>query len=250
MQRRDERRVELREQRERHVVEVKVQHVEFMRTLTHAFEQQHVRREGVADRRIEAQRARPCGFERRTGFGVAACEQRHIVAEVHERIGEVGHHALGAAVEFRGDCFVQRCNLCDSHNVTLLFMRASHNHAPVERFSECLSDGQRFAAARDRPGYRPGYPLRSLSVSRPVFRVIFQSLNLVTGRNTGCYEALNPREKPIRWGLPDSFRQWNCTRASQGFSTFRATPRQAAFARRTVESASAKFPFSNWDRCR
>jgi hypothetical protein len=128
-------------------------------------------------------------------------------------------------------------------------MRASHNHAPVERFSECLSDGQRFAAARDRPGYRPGYPLCSLSVSRPVFRVIFQSLNLVTGRNTGCYEALNPREKPIRGGLPDFFSQLY----SHGIARLKHFSRHAkAGGVRPAHGRkrSAKFPFSNWDRCR
>jgi len=44
---------------------------------------------------------------------------------------------------------------------------------------------------KDRPGSRPGYPLRSLSGSRAAFHVIFQSLNVVTARNNDCYEVRN-----------------------------------------------------------
>ena len=92
-----------------------MQHVEFVGDTAHLFEHQHVRGEDVADRRVEAQCARPRSFERRLRVGVAACEQGHVVPQVDERIGEVGHHALGAAIEFRRNGLVQRGNLCDSH---------------------------------------------------------------------------------------------------------------------------------------
>lgn len=46
-----------------------------------------------------------------------------------------------------------------------------------------------FRLPRIGSGSRPGYPLPSLSGSRAAFHVIFQSLNLVTARNTDCYEV-------------------------------------------------------------
>ena len=157
----------------------------------------------------------------RTGFGVAAREQRHIVAEVDERIGQIGHHAFGAAIKFRRDCFVQRRNLCDSHNVTLLFMRASHS-GPGRASSECLSDGRaRLPPPEIGPDIDRVIPYVHYRYRGRLFRVIFQSLNVVTGRNTGCYKSSERRAiKPIRGRTSRLIQASRFTRAREGSALF------------------------------
>ena len=54
------------------------------------------------------------------GARIAAGEQRDIVAESHQLLGEPGNDALGAAVQFRWDGLGQRCNLRDTHESRLL----------------------------------------------------------------------------------------------------------------------------------
>ena len=49
---------------------------------------------------------------------IAAREQRDVVPEAHERVGQVGDDALGAAVCFRRHAFDQRGNLCNTHPST------------------------------------------------------------------------------------------------------------------------------------
>ena len=102
VQRRHERRVLALEQRERVIVHVEMQHVELVGAAADHFHQQHVRRDAVADCRVEAQRARPDGFESRFRLRIAGCEERHVVAELDERLGDIGNDALGAAVELGG----------------------------------------------------------------------------------------------------------------------------------------------------
>ena len=50
------------------------------------------------------------------GLRVAAGEQGHVVAELDQRVGQVGDDALGAAIEPRRDAFVQRGDLGDLHD--------------------------------------------------------------------------------------------------------------------------------------
>ncbi|CAM2163741.1 hypothetical protein BO443_120084 [Burkholderia orbicola] len=125
VQRRHVRRVEARHQRERQVVEVEVQHVEFVRDPGDLLEEPHMGRHRIADRRVEPQCARPCRLETGRRDGVAAGEQRHVMAEFDERLGEVGHDTLGAAVEFRRDGFVKRRDLGNSHGCSPVSIRGA-----------------------------------------------------------------------------------------------------------------------------
>ena len=72
-------------------------------------------RDPVADARVQTQRARPDGFQLGLGDGVAGREQRHVMAEIDQRLGDLGHDALGAAVEFRRHGFGQRGDLRNPH---------------------------------------------------------------------------------------------------------------------------------------
>lgn len=91
-----------REQRERVIVDVKMQHIEFVSAAADFFQQQHVGRHRVADGRVEAQRLRPEGFELRRRLRITAREQRDVVTGLNQRLGQIGHHALRTAVELRG----------------------------------------------------------------------------------------------------------------------------------------------------
>ncbi|KGS92251.1 hypothetical protein X963_5398 [Burkholderia pseudomallei MSHR7498] len=37
------------------------------------------------------------------------------MSHLDERLGQIGHHPFGTAVQFRGNRFVQRSDLSDSH---------------------------------------------------------------------------------------------------------------------------------------
>jgi hypothetical protein len=102
-------------QREVHVLEVEVQDVELVRATAHLLEHQRDRGERVADRGIEAQRAPRARDEIRRGLRLAAREERDVVAEPHQLFGEVGHHALRAAVQPRRDALRKRGDLGDLH---------------------------------------------------------------------------------------------------------------------------------------
>ena len=82
---------------------------------------------GGAHRVVETQRAGPHRLELGRRARVAAGEQRDIVTEGHELLGEPGNDALGASVQFRWDRLGQRCNLRDSH-VTRLLVNAVAGH--------------------------------------------------------------------------------------------------------------------------
>ncbi|MGF6481848.1 hypothetical protein QFZ91_004011 [Paraburkholderia sp. JPY419] len=98
----------------------KLQHVEFVRAAAHFFEQQHMRRHHVADRRVEAQRLRPESFELRRGLRITACKQRDVVALLDQRLGQIGHHAFRTTVQLGRNRLVQRSDLSDSHIDELL----------------------------------------------------------------------------------------------------------------------------------
>jgi hypothetical protein len=129
---RDERRCLPREHRERQVIEMEVQDVEPGSEPAHTLEHGNVQRHWVAHRVVETQRARPHRLELGRRAGIAAGEQRDIVAEGHELLSEPGNDALGASVQFRWDCLGQRCNLRDSHESRLLVNAvAGHEQTPA-----------------------------------------------------------------------------------------------------------------------
>src|SRR4051812_848274 len=95
----EERRRLAREQRERIVVEVKMQEVEFAGLAADLLEHRDMQRVGIADRTVEAQRARPVGLQFRRGLRVSAGKQRDVVTERDELFDEPVYDAFGSAVE-------------------------------------------------------------------------------------------------------------------------------------------------------
>jgi hypothetical protein len=79
-------------------IDVKMQDVEVLRALAHLVDHQHEVRNGVAHRRIEAERARATGNQLCAGDGVPAREQRHVVAEPDKSFGQIGNDPLSAAI--------------------------------------------------------------------------------------------------------------------------------------------------------
>jgi hypothetical protein len=61
-----------------------VENVEFVRPLANLFHQQHRRRHGIAQRRVEAKGAGPHSVQFGTRYGIAAGEQRYVMAHGHE----------------------------------------------------------------------------------------------------------------------------------------------------------------------
>ena len=105
------------EQRERIVVEMEVQEVEFLVVtfLPDALQHHHMQRVGIANRSVEPQRLRPCRVEFRGGLGIAAGEQRDVVSQCDKFLGQPVHHPFGAAIQFGGNSLRQRSNLRDAH---------------------------------------------------------------------------------------------------------------------------------------
>ena len=111
------------EQRERIVIEMEVEEVEFfvVTFLADPFQHHHVQRVGIADRSVEAQRLRPGRVEFRRGLGIAAGEQGDVVSQCDEFFGQPVHDPFGAAVQFGGNSLRQRGNLRDAHSLVSCF---------------------------------------------------------------------------------------------------------------------------------
>ena len=96
-----------------------MQDVEIARPLIDALQHHHVQRIGIAHRAVEPQRPRPHGFKLGRGLRIAAGEQRHVVAERDQFLGQPGHDPLGATVKFGRDRLGQRRDLRDVHRIDL-----------------------------------------------------------------------------------------------------------------------------------
>ena len=103
------------EHREGPVIHVEMEHVEIVHALAHPLHEQHVRRDRVADRRIEAERARPDRVELGARDAVAAGEQGHVVSESHQFFGKERDNALGSAIQLGRDGLVKWGDLGDTH---------------------------------------------------------------------------------------------------------------------------------------
>ena len=63
-------------------------------------------RQRVATIRVEPQRLGTGGFKRRLGLRIAAREQGNLMSLANQFLGQIRHHALGAAVKLRRTAFV------------------------------------------------------------------------------------------------------------------------------------------------
>jgi hypothetical protein len=104
-------------QRKVDVVDVEVDRVEFVRSCKQLFEHHQVVRGLVDATPVESQRPPAGRHQPRLRHRVATREQRHLVALVHQFLGEVRHDPLGAAVALRRHALVQRRDLGDLHGL-------------------------------------------------------------------------------------------------------------------------------------
>ena len=116
VQRRHDRRVRQRRQRQPDVVHVIVDDVEAPRERGDALDLRDVVRQGVDHDGIEAQRARSPRDETRPRDGIAAREERDLVAATEELFRQIADDAFGAAVEMGRNAFVQRSYLGEAHS--------------------------------------------------------------------------------------------------------------------------------------
>ena len=161
VQRRHERRRLPGEQRERIIVEVEVQEVEIGGAPVDALQHHHVQRVGVAHRAVEPQRPRPRRFELRRRHRIAAGEQRHVVTERDQFLGQPGYHPLGAAIELGRDSLGQRRNLCDVHRTDLVF----YCEVPHPATSDNVAAGKNFRSWRELNFSQPMELLRRCDAS-------------------------------------------------------------------------------------
>ena len=114
---REKRHAQAAEQRKGQPIDVCVDHVEILRSLRDRFQQQSAG--GVRVRPLSAQteRAGPHRVKLSVRPGIAAREERDVVAELDQLVDQPGDHPLGAAVELRGDAFGQGSKLGDTHRM-------------------------------------------------------------------------------------------------------------------------------------
>ncbi len=115
MQRRDKGYAEAPQQGIGEIVDVAVDHIERLRPVRQRLQHHHVRRQVVADRRIEPKRLRPHRREPGIDDAVAAGEQGDVMTESGQLLAKMGDDAFAAAVQLRWHRFHQRRDLCDSH---------------------------------------------------------------------------------------------------------------------------------------
>ena len=130
------------EEREMQQVDVEVQDVELAAARAHFVQHREMcgdiglERRGVEPDRLVAHRCEPRPRPR-----VAACEQRDVVAERHQRFGEVRDDPFGPAVKARRHRLAQRGDLRDLHR--LKARRKWRNLTPSVYESATASDVSR-----------------------------------------------------------------------------------------------------------
>jgi len=85
--------------------DMKVNDIEFVSALRDFLEHEDVGRELIANGAVETQRVRPYGNQPRQRLGIAAGEERHIVAESDELVRQKCNNSFGAAVQSWGNAF-------------------------------------------------------------------------------------------------------------------------------------------------
>ena len=97
-----------------HGIHVKVDDVKISRAPENLLQLPYVKGDRLGIARIQAQRVLAHRDVLRRGMGIAAREQRDLMALRHKLLGQVGHHSFGAAIEHRGHAFIKGCDLRDS----------------------------------------------------------------------------------------------------------------------------------------
>jgi hypothetical protein len=120
MQGRHERRGLPAKQRERVVVEMEMQEVEVGRLPADLLQHHHMQGTRVANGPIEPQRSGPYRPELGGRDGIAAGEQRDIVPERDQLLGQPGDYPFRSAIELGRNGLGQRGDLRDAHGSTLL----------------------------------------------------------------------------------------------------------------------------------
>ena len=96
-------------------VDVEVQHVELVDPAADLVQHDHVVRQRIAYRRIEAQRYVAAADEPGRCLGVAAGKQRDIVSLAHEFFSQKRNDAFRAAIKPGWHAFIKWGNLSDTH---------------------------------------------------------------------------------------------------------------------------------------
>ena len=100
--------------REAEVVGVAVDHVELGGAVVDLEEHAEVEGDGIVSERLEPEPPTRTRHELRTGQGIAAREEGHVVTALDEPFGQVGDHAFRPPVPQRRNAFIERCNLGDA----------------------------------------------------------------------------------------------------------------------------------------
>ena len=116
MQRGDGLRRDLLEEGKMDQVDVEVQDVELGAPLAQLVQHREMRREiGLERGRIEPDGLVTHRHERGSGARLGTGKQRHLVAELDQRVGEMGDDPFGTAVKTGRDGLVKRCDLRNLH---------------------------------------------------------------------------------------------------------------------------------------
>jgi hypothetical protein len=99
---------------------VEVDDVEVVRLPENRLQGQDLVGHRVVAARIEAQSPPADRDQAGAGVRITAREQRHLVSELDQILGQVGYDTFGAAIEARRHCLLQWSNLRDAHRTASL----------------------------------------------------------------------------------------------------------------------------------
>ena len=98
------------------LIDVEMENVEFLGTLAHAVEHEHVVWDRVAHIEVQPQRHGSTGNEMGAGYRVAACEQRYFVTQSHQFVSQIGKRLRPSTpVQPRGHALRERRDLRNFH---------------------------------------------------------------------------------------------------------------------------------------
>ena len=111
------------------IVEVEVEQIKVGGVPKDLIEEDDVMHPRVLTERIEPQGVRAGGDQTGLGHGIATGEQGHLMALTDEFLGEIGHHAFGAAIVLGWHPLIERGNLRNAHTSFLSHRSLGSRHA-------------------------------------------------------------------------------------------------------------------------